>query len=179
MALSQQKFREIVFLSLYSYDSGKGTEEDVIPLLMNELAVTRRSVKEAQHKVLEIQSQLPEIDPLIAKISTSYDFNRIQTVELNILRLGVFELLYDAKIPPKVAISEAMRLTRKFATPAAAAFVNAVLDRIYQMKQGKSVDNTAIEKTAEELQKSEEITRQISDDSATFTYEPKHPLSDL
>ena len=48
----------------------------------------------------------------------------------------LFELKFEGEIPPKVAISEAVRLSRKFGTPEGGAFVNAILDAIFQMESG-------------------------------------------
>ena len=162
MPLPIQKFREILFQLLYSYDVGNPDEEEMVPLIMKEVSVTKKNVKEAQTKVRFILKKLPEIDAIIAKTSVSYSFERIQSVERNILRLGVFELIYDEDMPPKAAIAEAMRLARKFVTPESAAFVNALLDNIYKAKQGAAIDTDQITQTAEDLLKSEEIAKEAS-----------------
>nr|NGX48373.1 hypothetical protein [Chlamydiota bacterium] len=60
-----------------------------------------------------------------------YELERISRIERSILRLGLYELLYT-DLPDKVAITEAIRLTRKFATAEGGAFVNALLDAIYK-----------------------------------------------
>ena len=73
--------------------------------MMAELAVSRKAVRDAQAKVRAVGSHLKEIDTLIAKSSVGYSFERIQSVERNVLRIGVYELLYAAEIPPKVAIA--------------------------------------------------------------------------
>lgn len=159
MSLPQQKFREIVFQMLYSYDMGCASEEDMLPLLMAELSVTRQAVRSAQERVRNIIARQTEIDALISKASLSYSFERIQSVERNILRLGIFELLFDTEIPPKVAIAEALRLARKFGTPESATYVNALLDSIYKVSIGESVDNSQILQTSENLIKSEEIAK--------------------
>jgi transcription antitermination protein NusB len=130
MPISPQKFREIVFQLLYSDDFGGSAE--VAEMLMAQLAVTKKIIREAcaiREKILERKTQ---IDQLIRKHSESYDFERIPRIERNVIRLGAYEILFSPDIPPKVAIAEAIRLTRKFATPEAATFVNAVLDAIYK-----------------------------------------------
>lgn len=137
MPLPQQKFREIVFQLLYSYDMSQADEEDMLPLIMSELSVTKKAVQEAQSRVQTIIATLDEIDKLIELASVAYTFERIASVERNILRLGVFELLFDENVPPKVAISEAIRLARKFGTPESAAFVNAVMDNLYKQENNK------------------------------------------
>jgi len=131
MALSPQKFREIVFQSLYSYDFVQLEEEELVPFFMKLSCVPRSVLGLVNERKKAIWSHKEDVDRRIAKASLAYDFHRIPKVELNILRLGVFELLYDEKIPPKVAIAEAIRLCRKFATAEGATFINAVLDHIY------------------------------------------------
>lgn len=135
MPISPQKFREIVFQLLYSDDFGGCVE--VAEMLMAQLAITKRVVREAsmvKEKILEKKNQ---IDELICKHSESYEFERIPRIERNVIRLGAYEILFSPNVPPKVAIAEAIRLTRKFATPEAAAFVNAVLDSIYIANDSK------------------------------------------
>ena len=150
MSLPVRKFREMVLQLLFSYDIAQPDEEALIRFMMSELEVTKRSVKEAQAMVRQILSVTSQLDELIAKTSTAYDFSRIQAVERNILRLGVFEMTHQ-DIPPKVAISEAIRLARKFSTPEAGAFINAILDHLYRQKLGEQPDDLSIKASYEEM----------------------------
>lgn len=129
MALPPQKFREIVFQILFSADFPLPETGQTALMLMNELKVTKKAVLEAGEKVKQIHAKLPLIDEKISSFSTDYTFERISRVEKAILRLGLYELLFDPSLPPLVAIAEAIRLTRKFGTPESAQFVNAILDR--------------------------------------------------
>lgn len=140
MSLPPQKFREIVLQLLYSHDMGRSNDTDMLPFLMAELSVAKPHVVKAQARAHNIREKQIEIDALISKNSSSYDFERIQSVERNILRLAVFELLYDADIPDKVAIAEAIRLARKFSTPESASFINAILDQIKKEKDANSTE---------------------------------------
>lgn len=157
MSVPAQKFREAVFQMLYSYDLGRGDENDMIDLIMHELAITKKVAKEALARAQLMRRKLSEIDAMIGKTSQSYTFERIQSVERNVLRLGLYELLFDDTIPPKVALAEAMRLTRKFGTKESAAFVNAILDTIYKQSLGEVVDGKHVSFSATELTKSEQI----------------------
>jgi len=132
MSLPPQKFREIVFQLLYSQDVEPIDPKEMIPFMMHELKVTKRSMTDAHARAIAVLEQLGPIDEKIKASSTEYSFERISRVEKNILRLGVFELLHDETLPPKVAIAEAIRLCRKFGTPESAQFVNAILDDIYK-----------------------------------------------
>ncbi len=132
MALPPQKFREIVFQLLYSQDFAPIDSAESIPFMMHELKVTRRAMCEVHERIEKILEKFPEIDQKIEASSVAYSFERISRVEKTILRLGVFELLFDDAIPEKVAIAEAIRLARKFGTPESSQFVNAILDAIYK-----------------------------------------------
>jgi len=162
MTIPAQKFREIVFQLLYSYDIGRATDENMIDLLTKELSVTKKIICDAQRHLQLILKHKDEIDATIAKTSHAYAFERIQTVERNILRIGVYEILFDENIPPKVAIAEAMRLARKFSTKEAASFVNAILDAIYKRSIGKDADTTLLEESVDNLVKIEEISHDAS-----------------
>ena len=151
MALSPQKFREIVFQLLYSHDFVLGEEDDMIDFMMEQLSVTKKSMKEAQEKHQKISSHIPEIDEQIRRFSVSYNLERIGRVEKSILRLGVYELCYQEVVPPKVAISEAIRLTRKFSTSESGSFINAVLDSILQNNLTSSKEDQSLATTTTAL----------------------------
>lgn len=154
MSIPQEKAREIVFQMLYGYDVGRANENELVELLMKELAVTKKSVLEAQDRVHQIAAILPELDEMISAASRTYNFNRIQVAERNILRLGVFELFFDKAIPAKVAIAEAIRLARKFGTPESAAFVNAILDTLYKVSKGEQVNVAEVTQAVKKFEES-------------------------
>lgn len=164
MAVPQQKIREIMFQLLFSYDMADPQAVDMETLLMKELSVTRKTLRVAQEKVDSVLSRIDEIDQLIASTVDTYDFSRIQVVEKNILRLGLYELFYDDDIPPKVAIAEAMRLARKFSTKEAASFVNAVLDALKKKSEGQEVctDNGEIVQTFNLMIESEQASHEAA-----------------
>lgn len=160
MALPPQKMREIVFQLLYSHDTGRSEELSSVALLMKELQMARSSVYQAMGKASSILQSLEEIDATITETVHSYAFDRIQSVERNILRLAIFELMIDKTVPPKVAISEAMRLARKFSTPESANFVNAILDNIYKGMLGETRELETIDRSAREIEILEQLVRQ-------------------
>lgn len=84
------------------------------------------------------RSHLREIDEKISSVTEHWELNRMAVIDKNILRLGVYELLYREDIPPKVSINEAIELAKKFSTKNSGIFVNGILDRIYtQFGNGK------------------------------------------
>lgn len=130
--ISPYKFREVVFQLLYSAHFSQCPLEDIMAMVMEKVAVTKKVVREAYAMQELITSREKEIDEMIKKHAQNYQINRIPKVEYNVLRLGIYELLYCPELPFKVTISEAIRLSRKFATKESANFINAVLDSVYR-----------------------------------------------
>jgi transcription antitermination protein NusB len=172
MSVPIQKFRELVFQLLYSYDLGRSKDEDMLELLSKELSLTRKIVREAQERVHQIRMHLDELDAFISKISHSYAFERIQTVEKNILRLGMYELLFDTSIPHKVVIAEAKRLARKFSTKESASFVHALLDAAYRTHMGEKVNQEELLKSVDQLKEIEKISEEAHEKSEHSIKEP-------
>jgi len=86
-------------------------------------------------------ANLTQIDALIAEHSEHWEMDRMPTIDRNILRLGVYELLYRDDIPPKVAINEAVELAHKFSTSDSGKFVNGILDKVMTFKQISVIDS--------------------------------------
>ncbi|NGX34777.1 MAG: hypothetical protein K1060chlam1_01133 [Candidatus Anoxychlamydiales bacterium] len=135
MALVKQKFREIVFQMLFSNIFVESDEKLIVPFIMKKIKTTKKNTLFALDYVNKIVSNVKEIDIMIKKVSTAYEIERICKVEITILRLALYEMLFDENIPCKVAISEAIRLTKKFASVKSASFINAILDAIFQKNE--------------------------------------------
>lgn len=117
---------------------------EAIPFMMGELKTTRREILEASNRAESILEKIESLDSIITEASTEYSFERISRVEKCILRLGLFELLFDTAIPPKVAIAEGIRLCRKFGTNESAQFINAILDGVYKKHAAPVPDEPAL-----------------------------------
>jgi len=76
-----------------------------------------------------------KIDAIISKTAPEWPFEQINLVDRNILRLGIYELLYGnhEEVPPKVAINEAIELAKSFGGETSGKFVNGVLGTIYRV----------------------------------------------
>ena len=127
MALPRKKFRELIFQLLHSVDS-TATEAEKVSFFQHLLKTTNKNIKDAMNYTNLILDKKRFIDEKITKISISYDFNRITSVELTILRLSIFEILFDENICKKIIISEAIRLSKKFANHQSFSYINAILD---------------------------------------------------
>jgi N utilization substance protein B len=76
----------------------------------------------------------PRIDELIAKYAEGWTLDRMPAVDRNVLRIGIYELLWAPDIPDAVAISEAVQLARDLSTDASPTFINGLLARLLDLK---------------------------------------------
>ena len=85
-----------------------------------------------------VASHQEELDALIVRYSEHWRLERMTVVDRNLLRLAVFELLYQPKVPPKVVLNEAVELAKRFGSDDSSAFVNGILDRIREALEAVS-----------------------------------------
>jgi len=83
-----------------------------------------------RQKYEAVKEKLTEIDENINAHTTGWKTDRMGKAELTIIRLAVYEMLYDEDVPTSVAINEAVELAKKYGTDEAPAFVNGVLAKI-------------------------------------------------
>ena len=86
----------------------------------------------AKNIVKGVMENLKEIDRYISKYATEWRLEQITIVDRNILRIGVYELIFDSDIPAKVAINEAIEIAKAFSSESSGKFVNGVLGAIYK-----------------------------------------------
>ncbi len=84
----------------------------------------------AESLVAGVRQHRPELDTLIGQYATNWKVSRMPIVDRNILRAGLYELLWMPDVPAKVSINEALELARAFADEETRSFVNGILDRV-------------------------------------------------
>ena len=105
--------------------------------ILNESAAEqgpRRCPPMPRELVDRVQAHRPQIDELLADHSHGWTLDRMPAVDRNILRIGVYELLWADDVPDAVAINEAVQLARSLSTDASPAFVNGLLARLLELK---------------------------------------------
>ena len=73
---------------------------------------------------------MAEIDGHIRTLAHNWEFDRIARIDLAILRLAIYEMIYRKDIPPVVSINEAINLSKQFSNADAKRFINGILDRL-------------------------------------------------
>lgn len=96
--------------------------------------------EDAEKLFIAVNSKAPEIDEIISKYSDKRQFNRIPKVSIAILRIAIYEMLYDDKVPVNVAISEAVILAKKFSYAPDVQFVNGILGAYAKNIESKKED---------------------------------------
>jgi N utilization substance protein B len=123
--------------SLYEWDfSGRDNSQldEIVVRNIKEFAPGLDSIEFIKRLVKGVVDNLPKLDKIIAKSAPEWPIEQITIVDRNILRLGLYELLFGdrAEVPPKVAINEAIELAKSFGGESSGKFVNGVLGTIYR-----------------------------------------------
>ena len=122
--------REAALQLLYSQETlPKGAEQDV-PEFWN----LRRTDESVQKHAVALQqgvtANLRQIDAKITVSLENFSFERLSLVDKNILRIAVYEMFHDDKVPPVVSMNEAIEIAKRFGGEDSGRFVNGVLDRL-------------------------------------------------
>ena len=134
---SRHLSRSIAMQSLYEWDfNGQATDtiNDIIEKNMGEFGPgldDKDFPRQLVHGVIE---KLPKLDTIIEKAAPEWPMSQIAVVDRNVLRLGLWELLFGdhAAVPPKVAINEAIELAKSFGGETSGKFINGVLGTVYR-----------------------------------------------
>tara|TARA_B100000508_G_scaffold140089_1_gene140095 strand:+ start:3257 stop:4159 length:903 start_codon:yes stop_codon:yes gene_type:complete len=129
--------RSIVLQSLFEWDLNALEKKDVQEVLERNVAefAPNKTDLPFMEKLLDgVMAKQPELDQVIEKAAPDWPIDRISPVDRNILRLGLYELLFAdrAEVPAKVAINEAIELAKQFGGENSSRFVNGVLGAVYK-----------------------------------------------
>ncbi|HOO32697.1 MAG TPA: transcription antitermination factor NusB [Thermotogota bacterium] len=131
----RRTMREVIFKILFSFDSNRISDEQyinnlIVELLSEQDIYDRPLTEEAHEYIRDILRKQDEIDDIIKKYLFNWDWNRIASVDKNVLRLGIYELLFKMKIPVEVTMNEAVEIAKRYGTDKSSKFVNGVLDSV-------------------------------------------------
>jgi len=132
MAGARSKARKRALDLLFASDLRGESAADALDRAVAEGAAPTNAYTETL--VRGVVEHLARIDEVLAKYSQGWTLDRMPAVDRNVLRLGVFELLYVDDVPDPVAVTEAMALVRELSTDESPAFVNGVLGAIQRSK---------------------------------------------
>lgn len=129
--------RSVVLQTLFEWDFSKKTPEDAHAVLLRdaqEFAPGMADTSFMDDLLSGVLSKRKDLDTVIIKAAPDWPIEKISTIDRNILRIGLFELLFadHGEVPPKVAINEAIELAKSFGGDTSGKFVNGVLGAVYK-----------------------------------------------
>jgi N utilization substance protein B len=126
--------RTIAMQSLYEWDFNdrQNSLSDITALNIKQFAPGLEDPAFILDLVKGVSENLPAIDKIIVETAPEWPLDQITVVDRNILRLGIFELMFAKQVPPKVAINEAVELGKAFGGESSGKFINGVLGTLYK-----------------------------------------------
>lgn len=110
------------------HDPRHQKRREIVQMLFADTFTTQHSISDPE--LIEIISKKTDLDAVIQEAAPAWPIDKINKIDLAILRLAVYELR-SAQIPPKVVIDEAVELAKEFGAESSPSFVNGVLGTIY------------------------------------------------
>ena len=137
----RRKGRIIAFQALYAWDVSKRPVEELLEF--DWLESTKREKLGEEGLVFPrliiagALEHIEEIDRQIRENLDNWDFDRLNRVDLAIIRMSVYSLLFQKDMPPSIVIDEAVDICKEFGSDESFRFVNAILDSIRKKNEGK------------------------------------------
>ena len=126
----RRKAREYALQGLFIYEVNKSSTSEPDSLNWVDKEIPQDIKKFAKKLITGTINNIKEIDELINKHSTNWDFERITNVDKSILRLSIFEMIYLEDIPNTVSINEGIELGKIYGEEHSSQFINGILDAI-------------------------------------------------
>ena len=134
---SRHLSRSVAMQSLYEWDF-RGRKKEMLPEVVErnitEFAAGMEDTAFIRDLVSGVMERITELDKIIEKAAPQWPLDQIAIVDRNVLRLGLYELLFGKRdeVPPKGAINEAIELAKSFGGDSSGKFVNGVLGTVYR-----------------------------------------------
>jgi N utilization substance protein B len=136
---TRRKAREVALQVLYQLDVLNIDVKEAVDLFWSNFDASEETKDFSSSLIQGAWNQREQIDELIISCSENWSLGRMSKVDKNILRMAAYELLYCPDIPPKVTLNEAIDLGKTYGSENSGAFINGILDAIYEkLKTEKS-----------------------------------------
>ena len=130
MAGARRRARALAFQALYEVDATGHEPGEVVNHLLAEERLSEENANFTRELVSGVIQNKEKIDKNIQSFAPAWPIEQIPMVDRNILRLAIFEILIDNKVPVKVAINEAVEIAKAFGSDNSSKFVNGVLGSV-------------------------------------------------
>jgi N utilization substance protein B len=134
---ARHKAREVALQALYEIDAVGHKPDESIKRILSRIEINEDVSEFATELVNGVISNREQLDQNIRDFAPAWPLDQISIVDRNILRLAIFEILQDNKIPVKVAINEAVELAKTFGSNNSSRFINGVLGSVSNLVANK------------------------------------------
>ena len=128
--------REAVIQTLYAQEMGNDKATQQFEDILKDKKVKGAKAEFARKLLTGILQNIDKIDTIIKEHLIDWDFDRLDKVDKQILRVGIYELLYT-DTPYQIVIDEAVKIAKNFSEDKAKSFINGILDRVAKEKMKK------------------------------------------
>ena len=130
--MGRSELREHIFKMIFGVEFNDIEHlDEQLELYVDQLVgVSEKDRTYLLEKAKRIIEHAPEIDAMLNEHTTGWKTSRMNKVDLSILRLAVYEMKWDEDVPVKVAINEAVELSKRFSGDEGPAFINGVLGKL-------------------------------------------------
>lgn len=151
--MARRRARELAFRALFQADRGASELDDVWLQIRSDAAQTDDDVDGAYGDVLDADAldfaerlvhayrdHRDDIDQRLRDLIEGWSFAQMSQTDLNVLRLGVAEMLFEEDVPPRVTLEMSVRLAKRFGGEDSGRFVNGVLGTLYRERYPRAAE---------------------------------------
>ena len=158
MVKSRRPARVAAVQTLYRLDITKGDRTQALLDLKEHGTLSPDQFLYAEKLVLGVIEHHKELDERLEAVVEGYDYDRLATVDRNVLRIAAFELFHEPTIAPAVIIDEAIEIARKYSMPESGKFITGILGKLLESSPKANWDSAnAPPEQFEEAQEEEEM----------------------
>jgi transcription antitermination protein NusB len=129
---TRSKARKAALDLLYEGDIRKTSPS---ALMLQRIADVEYVIRDFTNELIDgVEQNRRKIDELITTYSQGWDMDRMPVIDRNILRIGIYEVLWSKDVPEAVAISEALELAQTLSTDDSSKYINGVLSKVLEIK---------------------------------------------
>ncbi len=135
----RRQARECVFQGLYALEISGNTRDKTFEDMLNRYSFDENTKSFVSSLYIKTLDQKQFLEKTISKFLENWEIGRIALIDNLILQMAVCELLFFDDVPPKVSISEAIEIAKKYSTDDSSGFVNGILDSVFREVEKKNI----------------------------------------
>jgi N utilization substance protein B len=140
----RRRARAVVLQALYELDFTDHYIAPTMTILVERYPLPEAAEEFAWSLATGVDNQRNYLDDVVTELAPEWPISQIAAVDRNVLRIAIYELLFEPDIPPKVAINEAVELAKTFGGESSPRFVNGVLGSLVSQGLIRSQDRVAV-----------------------------------